>query len=192
MPIGVRRVIRIADYDPQWPLTFAGLKRVIETALGGLALSIEHVGSTSVPGLGAKPIIDLDVVIESRALLPDVVQSLAELGYFHEGDLGVAGREAFGRRGQRRQHAREDSDVPRDGTGRSWPDHHLYVCPRDGDALARHLAFRDYLRQHPDEAEAFKALKRRLARQHTHHIDAYTEGKTAFVEAILERAITGG
>ena len=174
------RSINIADYDSQWPLIFAELRRVIETALGGLALSIEHVGSTSIPGLAAKPIIDLDVVIESEALLPHVIQSLSGLGYVHRGDLGIAGREAFGRE--------DHIDVPRDGTGRSWPDHHLYVCAQDSVELARHLAFRDFLRVNPDEASAYYRLKRELAQQYPHDIDSYIKGKSRFIEDVLQRA----
>ena len=126
MPVGKPRIIKIVDYDPQWPVTFAALKRVIETMVGHSLLSVEHVGSTSVPGLAAKPIVDLDVVIESNTVLPEMIQPLARLGYIHRGDLGIPGREAFDR---------EDHDVPRDGTGRTWPDHHLYVCGKDSVEL---------------------------------------------------------
>ena len=180
MPVGKTRVVRVVDYDPQWPLTFADLSNVIEAALGDLVLSIEHVGSTSIPGLAALPIIDLDAVIESREILPHVVQSLAGLGYSHEGDLGVSGREAFRRHGH---------DVPRDGTGRLWANHHLYVCARDNRGLAEHVAFRNYLREHPDEASEYGELKRRLAERYRHDVDAYINGKDAFVERVLRRAM---
>ncbi len=180
MPVNKTRIIKIVDYDPQWPLIFAELRRVIETALGDLALSIEHVGSTSIPGLAAKPIIDLDVVIGSKALLTNVIQSLSRLGYVHRGDLGIAGMEAFGRE--------DHMDVPRDGTGRSWPDHHLYVCAQDSGELARHLAFRDFLRGNPDEASTYDRLKRELAQQYPHDIDSYIDGKSRFIEEVLRRA----
>ena len=107
-PPGTTRNIEIFDYSRAWPETFADLSSVISGALGGLAMRIEHVGSTSVPGLAAKPIIDLDVVVGSRRSLPSVVTALAEIGYFHEGDNDVPGREAFGR---------GDRTVPRDGLG---------------------------------------------------------------------------
>ena len=173
------RTIEIVPYDPRWPAIFAELSRVVAGALGPLALSIEHVGSTSVPGLAAKPIVDMDVVIVSRSLLPDVLRALAPLGYIHRGDLGIAGREAF---------AHERPDVPRDGSGRVWPAHHLYVCAQDNAELGRHLVFRDYLRAHPESALAYGELKRRLARQFPHDIEAYIEGKAAFVREILRRA----
>ena len=130
----------IVDYDPQWPQVFHDLSRVIGGALGERALSIEHVGSTAVPGLAAKPIIDIDVVIASDDQLPAVIQALALLGYVHQGDLGIPQREAFNRQGD---------DVPRGGLGGTWPEHHLYVCPQDSRELRRHLAFRDFLRAHP-------------------------------------------
>ena len=180
MPAGKTRIIKIADYDPQWPVTFAALKQVIETTVGDSLLSVEHVGSTLVPGLAAKPIVDLDVVIESNAVLPDIIQPLARLGYNHRGDLGIPGREAFGR---------EDHDVPRDGTGRTWPHHYLYVCAQDCVELKRHLVFRDYLRQNPHEASSYESLKRRLAQQYPSDIDSYIEGKTAFIEGVLQRAM---
>lgn len=93
--------------------------------LGDVAMRIEHVGSTSVPGLAAKPILDIDVVIESREKLPAAIERLATLGYEHEGDHNVAGREAF---------------RPGEGTTpRTWPAHHLYVCAQDNRELLRHL-----------------------------------------------------
>ncbi len=170
------RTIEIVDYDPAWPEAFAGISRAVAAALGPLALRIEHVGSTAVPGLSAKPIIDLDVVIESPRVLPLVVEALGTLGYTHEGDGGISGREAFGREG---------ATVPADGSGRAWPAHHLYVCPSDSEELRRHLRFRDHLRSHPGAAARYEALKRDLARRHADDIDAYVEGKSAFVEGIL-------
>ena len=175
-PPGTTRTIEIVDYPPAWPETFAGLSGVISGALGSLAMRIEHVGSTSVPGLAAKPIIDLDVVVGSRRSLPSVVTALAEIGYFHEGDKDVPGREAFGH---------EDRTVPRDGTGREWPDHHLYVCAHDSEELRRHLAFRDHLRSSPDSALQYEKLKRDLATRHPHDIESYANGKSEFIEGVL-------
>ena len=131
-------------------MTFAALQQVIETTARDLLLSAEHVGSTSVPGLAAKPIVDLDVVIATTA----VIQRLAGLGYLHQGDRDVPGRESFGA---------PDRDIRRDGTGRTWPVHHLNVCAQNAVELQRHLAFRDYLRAHPDPSARYAALKRHLA-----------------------------
>ena len=158
--------VHIADYDPQWPVEFRRIRDQITAALGLLAQRIEHVGSTAVPGLAAKSIIDIDVVIATRSDLPAVTASLCPLGYQHEGDLGVAGREAF-------------------TTPPGAPPHHLYVCAAGNPALARHLAFRDFLRSHPGAARAYAELKRSLASQFRDDRTAYTEAKTAFIEQAL-------
>ena len=128
-----------------------------------------HVGSTAVPGLAAKPIIDLDVVVASRDEVPRAIEALDRLGYAHRGDLGVPGREAF----------RGPATVP---------GHHLYLCAADSSELRRHLAFRDHLRSHPGSAAEYARLKRDLAARHQGDREAYTRGKTAFVEEILRAA----
>jgi GrpB-like predicted nucleotidyltransferase (UPF0157 family) len=102
---------------------------------------------------------------------------LALLGYRHVGDLGVPGREAFARDGA--------EDVPRDGSGRRWPAHHLYACASDARELRRHLSFRDWLRSRPAAAVEYGKLKERLAELYREDRDAYTDAKTDFIEAIL-------
>jgi GrpB-like predicted nucleotidyltransferase (UPF0157 family) len=161
--------VEITAYDPCWPQTFAALRDEIASTLGSLAQRVEHVGSTAVPGLPAKPIIDLDVVIATPADLPTVITRLATLGYQHQGDLGITGREAF--------------TIPATG-----PAHHLYVCPAGSRELARHVAFRDYLRRHPAQARAYAELKRSLAAQFRSDRDAYARGKKAFIEQALTAA----
>jgi GrpB-like predicted nucleotidyltransferase (UPF0157 family) len=173
--------IIVVDYDPAWPDLFLHLQRVISGYLGELILAIEHVGSTSVPGLAAKPILDIDIVIESVETLPQVVERLAELGYLHKGDGGIPGREAFDREGV---------DVPRNGEITTWLPHHLYVCTQDNIELARHLAFRDYLREHSDAVVAYQKLKKELAIRYRNDRVAYTEAKTDFVWDILKRVMT--
>jgi GrpB-like predicted nucleotidyltransferase (UPF0157 family) len=171
--------IEVVPYDPQWATTFDEIKKVVTETVGDLALSIEHVGSTSIPRMSAKPIIDLDVVIRSYDELPVMVARLSSLGYVHQGDLGIKGREAFKREGE---------DVPRTGTGKVWPKHHLYVCPQGSEGLSRHLAFRDYLRAHPEELAEYEAVKRGLAEENPHDWEAYTDGKTDYIVGILRRA----
>src|SRR6185312_8041776 len=95
----VPKPVIVTDYDPRWPIWFEELARVYRRALGALVVTVEHVGSTSVPGLAAKPILDIDIVIPSRAVLPDVVAGLAALGYRHQGDRGIPGRDSFARDG---------------------------------------------------------------------------------------------
>jgi GrpB-like predicted nucleotidyltransferase (UPF0157 family) len=163
------RTIVVVEYDPAWPDAFVRLAALYRATLGDLLVAAEHVGSTSVPGLAAKPIIDIDLVIDHRRDLPAVVDRLAEIGYTHVGDLGITEREAFSR----------TEGVPRDVA------HHLYVCARDNRELLRHIAFRDTLRARRDLVAAYGTLKRDLARRYPHDIDSYLAGKTAFIEAVL-------
>jgi GrpB-like predicted nucleotidyltransferase (UPF0157 family) len=161
--------VEVVGYDPRWPDTFTALRDSIAEALGALSQHIEHVGSTAVAGLPAKPIIDLDVVIATGADLPTVVARLQPLGYHHEGDLGVPGREAF-------------------TTPPGAPRHHLYVCVADSPQLARHLIFRDYLRAHPETTNAYADLKRSLAQRFPTDRTVYSNAKTVFIEQVLEAA----
>ncbi|WP_134727819.1 GrpB family protein [Amycolatopsis nivea] len=163
--------VEIVDYDPRWPQVFASLRDRITAAVGGLAQRVEHVGSTAVPGLAAKPIIDLAVVIATRNDLPAVVASFLTIGYRHRGDLGIPGREAFTR--------------PPDS-----PPHHLYVCAADNENLARVLAFRDFLRTHPSTAQAYATLKRSLAHRFLTDRAAYTSAKTAFIDDVVAKALS--
>lgn len=162
------RTILVLPYDAKWKQAFQDIKKEVEEALGTLALSIEHVGSTSVEGLSAKPIVDIDVVINPKDL-EAVIKRLAAIGYNHEGNLGIEGREAFGYSGK--EHLME---------------HHLYVCPKDSRELKRHLALRDYLRKHREAAEAYGRVKREAAELFPHDIDAYINHKTPVIEKIYK------
>ena len=159
----------IVPHDPTWPAQFLALQRRIVGALGPLALAIEHVGSTAVPGLAAKPVIDLDVIVRSPADIPAAIDALATLGYTAQGEKGVPGREAF-----------------------RWPAgearHHVYVCPQGTHALEDHLLFRDYLRAHPEVAQEYGRLKQAYAAQHGSNRDAYSVAKAAFIDRVTEIA----
>jgi GrpB-like predicted nucleotidyltransferase (UPF0157 family) len=163
------RPVEIEDYDPRWPEVFADIRDQISSTLSGLAQRIEHVGSTAVPGLAAKPIIDLIVVINTCEDLHAVIRNLEATGYHHEGDLGLPGREAF-------------------TTAPDMSAHHLYVCADDDLHLARQLLFRDFLRTHPATAAAYARLKRSLARQYRYDRSAYTDAKSTFIEQTLSAA----
>lgn len=126
MAAELKKRIVVVDHDPAWAGEFERLAAVIRGALGELALAVEHVGSTSVPGLAAKPVLDVAAVVPSADGLPVAVARLAALGYRHRGDLGIAGREAFGRGG--------DATVPRDGSGAVWMTHHSRSCTRCGSS----------------------------------------------------------
>jgi mannose-6-phosphate isomerase-like protein (cupin superfamily) len=111
----------------------------------------------------------MDVVIASRDDLPRVIAALGRIGYVHRGDLGVVGREAF--------------EAPQ-----GLPRHHLYVCSADSPELRRHLLFRDYLRAHEEAALDYAALKRDLSERYRDDREAYTDGKSEFVEGVLQQA----
>ena len=160
----------VVDYDPGWVATFEALREQIGGVLGDTAAAIEHVGSTAVPGLAAKPIIDIDVLMASETMLPVAIERLAGLGYVHQGNLGIPEREAF-------------------LTPAGMPAHHLYVCPPHSPEFQRHVAFRDYLRAHPAEAKAYGDLKKALAAQFRDDRNAYMAGKDELVKEILARAM---
>ena len=160
----------VQSYDESWKTDFIAIRDELDAALKDLALRIEHVGSTSVEGLAAKPIIDIDVVISDRSVLPEVVSALGSIGYSHEGDLGIPGREAFKYEGK--DHLRK---------------HHLYVCAQDSEELKRHLAFRDYLRSHPEAASEYGRIKEEGAALYPYDIDRYIEHKSPFIENVYKQ-----
>ena len=162
-------LITIEEYDSSWPTHFEEIRRPIAAALDGLAAAIEHVGSTAVPGLAAKPIIDVDILLKSAGDLSVVVDRLHPLGYRYQGDLGIAGREAFS------------------GPAGVFP-HHLYVCQPGSDEFRRHLMFRDYLRKHLDTVAEYGALKRDLAAKYGADREEYARAKSHLVIDILTRA----
>jgi GrpB-like predicted nucleotidyltransferase (UPF0157 family) len=161
--------ITVVDYDPAWPHAFEAVRARVWSVVGDVAITVEHVGSTSVPGLAAKPIIDISVVVPTQAAVPLAIERLSTLGYRHLGNLGIEGREAFA-----------SPNMP--------PRHHLYLCPRDSLALKNHLHVREHLRAHSEAAKEYGALKRQLAARFPEDIDGYTEGKSDAILGILRTA----
>lgn len=157
----------VLPYDERWKQDFLTIQAELLHALGPLAVGIEHVGSTSVRGLSAKPILDIDIVIKDDTALEDIVSALGKIGYQHEGDLGIPGREAF--RYDGKEHLKK---------------HHLYVCPQSSRELKRHLAFRNYLRTHPDAVKEYSQIKEDGARRYPNDIDRYIEHKSSFINRI--------
>ena len=160
----------IQDYNPLWPQMFEMLRSRIAVVLNGVSDSIEHVDSTAVPGLAAKPVIDIDVLLRSASDLPLVIRRLTDLGYEYRGDSGVIGREAF---------RTKPGDI----------SHHLYVCPPDSQEYRRHIAFRNHLRAHADDANTYASLKRKLALQFGTDPEGYNQAKNKFVEGVLQRTL---
>ena len=159
----------VLPYDEAWQNEFEKIKETIEAAVGSLIIGIEHVGSTAVYGLSAKPCVDIDVIIEDYSKFERVKSGLVSIGYFHEGDLGIRDREAFGY-----------SDKP------SLYKHHLYVCPKDSAELRRHIAFRDFLRATPAAREEYSRIKEEAARLYPDDIDGYINYKSSCIAKLYK------
>jgi GrpB-like predicted nucleotidyltransferase (UPF0157 family) len=165
------REIVVSDYDPAWPGWFDAIHAYIWPAIEDVALRIDHVGSTSVPGLAAKPIIDMDIVVSSPDEVRPVIDRLSGLGYRWLGDLGIPGREAFARPGE--------VDLP---------THNLYLVVEDNKAHLDHWLLRDLLRDDPGGRAKYAELKKRNAETSDDDMDVYVAAKAAFVARLLTRA----
>lgn len=159
----------VLPYQASWKTDFEKIKKEIEITLGSLAIGIEHIGSTSVEGLSAKPCIDMDVIIESESFLPATIRRLEKIGYFHEGNLGIEGREAFCY-----------TDKPH------LIAHHLYVCPKNSKELHRHLVFRDFLRNNPEAVKKYSAVKEKAAKLFPDDIGKYIAYKSPCIEELYQ------
>jgi GrpB-like predicted nucleotidyltransferase (UPF0157 family) len=157
-------MIVLAPYDPDWPARFAAARDEILSACAGLVIEVHHIGSTSIPGIAAKPIIDIMPVVRRFEHGATCVGGLRALGYEYRGEYGIAGRHYFVR-----------------GDPRS---HQVHMYAADHREVERHLLFRDYLRTHPDERAAYETLKRDLAARFSHDVSAYAAAKTPFCERI--------
>lgn len=161
----------IADYDPAWPARFEAEKARIVGAIGAWVVAVEHIGSTAVPGLAAKPILDIMVGLPSLDCAAQCIAPLQALGYEYvpEFEATIPERRYF-----RRKWAGEA--------------YHLHMVAVTSAFWERHLLFRDYLRTHPETARAYERLKRELAARFGHDRAAYTDAKTAFITAVEEQA----
>ena len=166
----VTREIVVADYDPAWPASFAQLRDRIWPAIEAHAVRVDHVGSTAVPGLAAKPVIDMDVVVAGDSRVRPVIEALRPLGYQWRGDLGVEGRQAL----------RYLSD--------DLPDHHLYVVVEGNDAHLDHVLLRDLLREDADARERYGSLKRQNVDLAAGDMDRYVALKHDLVQELLSEA----
>jgi GrpB-like predicted nucleotidyltransferase (UPF0157 family) len=161
--------LEVVAYDPAWPRLYEEEAARVDAALGEDVVAIEHMGSTAVPGLAAKPVIDVSVGLRRLELSPNQIAAVEALGYEYLGENGLPGRLFFRRsEGGRRTH-------------------HLHVVEMDGKHWHRHRAFRDYLRSHPNEAGRYAAEKLRLAAEASTHGD-YWERKQPYIDALFERA----
>ena len=162
--------VMVVPYDANWNAEFDKIKTELVAALDEIASVIEHVGSTSVEGLPAKPVIDIDIVIKNYDTFEAAKSRLAEIGYRHNGDQGIKDRQAFVYEGK--------SHLMR---------HHLYVCPEYSEELRRHTAFRDYLREHPEDRDFYASIKVLAARTYPDSIDNYLIAKGPCIEELYRR-----
>jgi GrpB-like predicted nucleotidyltransferase (UPF0157 family) len=164
------RNIRIVPYDPAWPAAFEAEAAVLSAIFGAGLVAIHHIGSTSVPGLPAKPVIDMMPLVRDIASIEGYLPALLAAGYESWGEYGIPGRRFFTRGGDEQR------------------THNVHVFQWDGDHVQRHLDVRDYLRAHPAEAQAYAALKAALAERFPQDINGYMDGKDAFVKALERKA----
>jgi GrpB-like predicted nucleotidyltransferase (UPF0157 family) len=163
------RVIRISDYSTDWPAAYDLEAQKLTRVFGEQLAGIHHIGSTAVPGLPAKPVIDILVEVSEIEKVDELNQLMEKLGYEAWGENGISNRRFFPK-------------------GRNRRSHHVHVFPAGHSEVLRHLRFRDYMRAYPDEARAYADLKQELAGKHPHDIDSYCDGKNAFIHEIDCRA----
>ena len=167
----------IQRYRKSWGDDFSSISAVIYEFLYGVGISIEHIGSTAVPGLAAKPIIDIDIVHVRSEEFQNVKKGLAEAGYYHAGDQGINGREVFKRR--------EGGLHPILDTIK----HHLYVCQENSAELKRHILFRDYLIANSDARKAYQHLKEQIAKEANQDLKKYAELKELRARSFIDQII---
>ena len=164
--------VELVPYDPDWPAAFIRIREKLEELLTPYAVTIEHIGSTSIPGLTAKPLIDIDIILRSRDDIPAATQILLALDYEPRGN-------------------RYDDDVwafmMRDGK----PPERIYLCPPNNATHQRRVIFSDHLRSHPVAAAAYAALKQDLAAKFRYDGDRYTAAKRDFIDVVIDQASRG-
>ncbi|KAJ2882573.1 hypothetical protein H4R27_003356 [Coemansia aciculifera] len=158
---------KVVDYDPVWAKVFSNEHDLILSVIGQYVMKVEHVGSTSIPGLAAKPIIDIQVVVQDFSKLSECIEGMGWIGYTYIGLRGIEGREYFKR-----------------------PGFHVHMVQIDNDEYSRKTLFLQYLREHKDMCQEYAELKKRLAIKWAGHPSAnleYTYDKTEFIMGVLAR-----
>ena len=148
----------VLPYDRTWKSDFEKIKKELYDAIGDLIIGIEHIGSTSVEGMSAKPCIDIDVIIKDYSVFDEIVRRLAGIGYNYVGNLDIKDREVF-----------KYTDKPHLMT------HHLYVCPQYSEELHRHITFRDFLRHNSEAVKEYSLVKEKAAELYPNDMGQYLE-----------------
>ena len=161
--------ITVVSYNPEWPVRFNEERLKLEKIFGTNQKSINHIGSTSVVGLAAKPIIDILAVVCHIDQIDSIVNLFEDIGYAYEGEFGIPGRRYFRKRNK-------------------GQDFNLHVYEQEAPQVIEHLAFRDYLRNHPEDCLTYAEIKKDLAHKFPCDMDAYCEGKDKFIKNIIKKA----
>ena len=164
--------IVVASYDTRWPSEFEWAAGEIVAAIGSNLLALHHIGSTSIPGMYAKPVIDMLAVANDLSGIDQGVAKLEQLGYEAMGEFGIVGRRYF----------RRDDDVGR-------RTHQIHAFAARSPHIRRHVLFRDFMRAHPQSAKQYGQLKLKLAADHPFDMGAYMDGKDSFIEDMESRAL---
>jgi GrpB-like predicted nucleotidyltransferase (UPF0157 family) len=168
----------IEPYNPNWATEFKELKSCLLEKLFGLNIDVQHVGSTAIPNLPAKPILDIDLIIHDKSLLTKISKRLENIGYTNKGEQGITGRFAF----------RQTSEyIPVKGNNKEWQKHHLYVSYSDSLALKNHLLFREALLSDRKLVVQYATLKINLTKETGMTKEKYTNRKTDFIISILSK-----
>jgi GrpB-like predicted nucleotidyltransferase (UPF0157 family) len=171
--MGKMRNIIVVPHNPLWAEQFRREAAFISSILGAELLSVHHIGSTAVPGISAKPVIDIMPIVSDIQRLDALNAAMGRIGYDPMGEYGITGRRFF---------------VKGDDTNRT---HHVHAYEPNNPEVSRHLEFRNYLRGHPQDAQKYSRLKIQLAERFREDIDGYMAGKDAFIKSILLRAQSG-
>lgn len=171
----------IHEYSESWKVNFNAISRILLTAIPLDNLIVEHVGSTAVPGLAAKPIIDIDLVYEYPVQFEEIKNRLQGIGYYHNGNQGIPDREVFKRKNEKPLHPLLDHVA-----------HHLYVCETNSAELKNHIVFRDYLIKDVTARQQYQELKYKIAEEAKQDRKKYAalkeEGAWQFINSIVQKA----
>jgi len=163
------RKVEVVPYEKKWSKLFQNESNNIKNILGDLIVSIHHVGSTAIPNMDAKPVIDILIEVTEINKVDSFNKKMNNLGYIALGENGILNRRFFSKGGNNRTH-------------------HIHIFETGNSEINRHLLFRDYLIAHPKDAKKYSLLKQRLAHEYPENIDMYIKGKDAFIKELDKKA----
>ncbi|TET77291.1 MAG: GrpB family protein [Candidatus Heimdallarchaeota archaeon] len=169
--IGLKRgMVKLKPYNPQWKEFFKKEKKLISSVITAFLIDIQHIGSTAIPNIVAKPIIDVAVAIDSLDNIEKIIPPLENIGFIYRGEQGIPDRHMFVKGGE------------------NYRTHHLHVMQKDHYEWNKHILFRDYLKKHPNDAKQYSELKQKLFLKYGNDREKYTESKSEFIQNIIEKA----